>query len=213
MWSLALKILKDNWASLLLAVAILAGGIGLGIVITRGEMLQQAITFGDETRKLTDGFNEKERLWDQERLRSSSQYATDLKAALDAQTAWQQKADRLTAQLAAKDKAHDLEVKNLKQRLKDALESDGDSYTGIGPAGLQLFREALGYPGTESLTAGNGLPQAASGAAGNPRPAARAGGGLSSGGIVSFSADYGAWCLNLRNRLQAVKDFYMEQQQ
>lgn len=210
MWSLALKILKDNWGALLLAVVIFACGIGLGTLITRGEMLLQAVSFSDEKQKLKDDFSAKERQWDQERLRASGQYATDLKAALDAQNAWHQKADQLTAQLDAKDKAHALEVRNLKQRLKDALESDGDSYTGIGPAGLQLFREALGYPGTESLTAGNGLSQTASGTAGNTRPAARAGGGLSSGGIVSFSADYGAWCLNLRDRLQAVKDSYRE---
>lgn len=34
------------------------------------------------------------------------------------------------------------------------------------------------------------------------------GGGLSPSGIVGHSAEYGKWCLSLRDRLQAINDYY-----
>jgi hypothetical protein len=81
-----------------------------------------------------------------ERLSAANQYAADLKAALDKQNAWQQKADALTRELAEKQKAHDETVRDLKKRLKDALDKDGPGYTGIGPGGLQLFRKPSATP-------------------------------------------------------------------
>ena len=114
----------------------------------------------------------------------------------------------LTRELAEKQKAHDETVRDLKKRLKDALDKDGPGYTGIGPGGLQLFREAFGYPGAESLPAGQHLPATASGAPGHTGQATGTGGGLSPTGIVSFSAEYGAWCQLLEGRLQAINEYY-----
>ncbi|MBE8111915.1 hypothetical protein, partial [Escherichia coli] len=176
--------------------------------ITGNKLDAQALAFSQEKQRLTEGFSEKERQWDQERLSAANQYAADLKAALDKQNAWQQKADALTRELAEKQKAHDETVRDLKKRLKDALDKDGPGYTGIGPGGLQLFREAFGYPGTESLPAGQHLPATASGTSGHSGQATGTGGGLSPTGIVSFSAEYGAWCQLLEGRLQAINEYY-----
>lgn len=151
MWEAAKKILRVSWKPLLVVVVLTGSGIWFGTFITANKLDAQALAFSQEKQRLTDGFSEKERQWDQERLSAANQYATDLKAALDKQNAWQQKADALTRELAEKQKVHDETVRDLKKRLKDALDKDGPGYTGIGPGGLQLFREAFGYPGDESL--------------------------------------------------------------
>lgn len=208
MWEAALKILKDNWKSLLVIVVLTGGGIWFGTFITDNKLDTQALAFSQEKQRLTDGFSEKQRQWDQERLSAANQYAADLKAALNEQSAWHQKADQLTRELADKQKAHDETVRDLKRRLDNALNKDGPGYTGIGPGGLQLFREAFGYPGAENLPAGQHLPATASGASGHSGQATGTGGGLSPTGIVSFSAEYGAWCQLLESRLQSINEYY-----
>lgn len=118
MWEAALKILKVSWKPLLVVVVLTGCGIWFGTFITGNKLDAQALAFSQEKQRLTDGFSEKERQWDQERLSAANQYATDLKAALDKQNAWQQKADALTRELAEKQKAHDETVRDLKKRLK-----------------------------------------------------------------------------------------------
>ena len=208
MWEATLKILKISWKPLLIVVVLTGSGIWFGTFITGSKLDDQALAFSQEKQRLTDGFSKKERLWDQERLNAANQYAADLKAALDEQNAWHQKADALTRELAEKQKAHDETVRDLKKRLKDATDKDGPGYTGIGPGGLQLFREAFGYPGADSLPAGQHLPATASGTSGHSGQATGSGGGLSPTGIVSFSAEYGAWCQLLEGRLQAINEYY-----
>ena len=208
MWEAAKKILRVSWKPLLVVVVLTGCGIWFGTFITGNKLDAQALAFSQEKQRLTDGFSEKERQWDQERLSAANQYAADLKAALDKQNAWQQKADALTRELAEKQKKHDETVRDLKKRLDDALVKDGPGYTGIGPGGLQLFREAFGYPGAESLPAGQHLPATASGAPGHTGQTTGTGGGLSPTGIVSFSAEYGAWCQLLEGRLQAINEYY-----
>lgn len=208
MWEAALKILKASWKPLLVAAVLTGGGIWFGNFMTGNKLDDQALAFSQEKQNLTDGFHEKERQWDQERLSAANQYAADLKTALDEQDAWHQKADVLTRELAEKQKAHDETVRDLKKRLKDALDKDGPGYTGIGPGGLQLFREAFGYPGTENLAAGQHLPAATNSASGHSVQTASAGRGLSPTGIVTFSAEYGAWCQLLESRLKSINDYY-----
>lgn len=208
MWNAILTILKDNWRSLLAVAVLVGGGVWFGMYITSNELDEQALAFSQEKQKLTDDFNTQKGLWDKERITAASNYAADLLAALNSQKAWQDKADALSRQLAKKEQEHTRTVSDLKRRLNDALESDGGTYTGIGPASLQLWRESLGYPGTEILTAGHGLSEAASSTAGNPGNAPGTGGGLSPAGIISHSGEYGKWCLLMRDRLQALNDFY-----
>lgn len=207
MWEIALNLLKNNGKSLLAVIALTGGGVWLGTFITRSQLSDQALAFSEEKSRLNREFSVRESRWDQARVAAANQYAADLKSALAAQLAWQRKADELSQSLAKQDKAHWQTVKNLKKRLKDAIERDGTAYTGIGPASLQLWREALGYPGTESLT-GNSLSETTGIHAGNTGYAASPGGRLSPAGIVRFSSEYGRWCLVLRDRLQAIKDYY-----
>lgn len=211
MWPAALKILKDNWKTLLIIVALVGGGIWFGMFLSDKALAEQALTFSQEKQKLTDDFRAQKSAWDKERLAAASQYATDLRAALDRQKAWQDKADELTRQMAEKERQHTRAVNDLQRRLNDAINSDGDTYTGIGPAGLQLWREALGYPGAENLSAGHGLSEASSGATGNPGNATGTGGGLSPAGIIRNSGEYGKWCLVMRDKLQALNDFYSKE--
>ncbi|KNC89914.1 hypothetical protein [Trabulsiella odontotermitis] len=208
MWPAALKILKDNWKTLLVIAVLLGGGVWVGMFLSEKALTEQALTFSQEKQKLTDDFSAQKSAWDKERLAAASQYAVDLRAALDRQKAWQDKADALSRQMAEKERQHTRTVNDLQRRLNDALESDGGTYTGIGPASLQLWRESLGYPGAESITAGHGLSEAASSATGNTGNATGTEGGLSPSGIISHSGEYGKWCLLMRDRLQALNDFY-----
>lgn len=208
MWEITLKLLKSNWKSLLLIVVLSGGGVWLGTLITQSQLSDQALAFSKEKSTLISGFNTQKSQWDQERITAANQYASDLKDALAAQQAWQRKADDLSRQLAAQEVSHQRAVKDLKERLKNAIKSDGNTYTGIGPASLQLWREALGYPTAQTVNAGHHLPETTGSAAGDTGDARRAGGGLSPSGIVGHSAEYGKWCLSLRDRLQAINDYY-----
>jgi len=210
-WKAALKILRDNWTSLLLIVVLVGVGVLFGSFITSSKLDKQALKFAEQKQTLTDDFNAQKNQWEQERTAAADKYATDLQTALDTQAVWKQKADALSVKLAENERAYTRKVNDLKQRLKDALKSDGNAYTGIGPAGLQLYTEALGY-GNQSVTAGVGVSGTASvnaGAAGN---AISPGGGLSAGGIISHATEYGQWCLILRDRLQALKNYYTSQE-
>ena len=208
MWAITLKLLKSNWKSLLLIVALAGGGVWLGTCITQSQLSDQALAFSQEKSTLISGFNTQKSQWDQERITAANQYASDLKDALAVQQAWQRKADDLSRQLAAQEVSHQRAVKDLKERLKNAIKSDGNTYTGIGPASLQLWREALGYPTAQTVHAGHHLPETTGSAAGYTGDAISAGGGLSPSGIVGNSAEYGKWCLSLRDRLQAINDYY-----
>lgn len=130
MWSAALKILKDNWRSLLVVTVLVGGGVWFGMYITSNELDKQALAFSQEKQKLTDDFNTQKGQWDKERISAASNYAADLLAALNSQKAWQDKADALSRQLAKKEQEHTRTVSDLKRRLNDALESDGGTYTG-----------------------------------------------------------------------------------
>ncbi|ENP3040943.1 hypothetical protein ACDB75_004012 [Salmonella enterica] len=208
MWAITLKLLKGNWKSLLLIVVLSGGGVWLGTLITQSRLSDQALAFSNEKSTLISGFNTQKSQWDQERITAANQYASDLKDALAAQQTWQRKADEMSRQLAEQDASHQREVKDLKERLKNAIKSDGNTYTGIGPASLQLWREALGYPTTQTVNAGHYLPKTTGSSAGDTGDAISASGGLSPSGIVGHSAEYGKWCLSLRDRLQAINDYY-----
>lgn len=208
MWVAALKLLKAEWRSLLVVLVLTGAGVWFGTFLTSQQLSDQALSFSQEKSRLNDGFNAQKTQWDKERLAAANQYAADLNAALKAKSAWQQKADELTRTLADKEQQHKRNIADLKKRLNDAIARDGSTYTGLGPHSLQLWREALGYPGAEGINAGNGVPETTGGHAADSTDAYGSGGGLSPAGIVNHSAEYGQWCLVLRDRLQALNDYY-----
>ncbi|MCX9038843.1 hypothetical protein NLN82_22730 [Citrobacter portucalensis] len=208
MWGVALKLLKAEWRSLIVVLVLTGAGVWFGTFLTEKQLSEQVLAFSQEKARLNSDFNAQKTLWDKERLAAADQYAADLNAALEAQNAWHQKADELTRTLAAKEQQHQQTATNLQKRLNDAIARDGSTYTGLGPHSLQLWREALGYPEAKGINAGNGMSETTGGHAAYPTDAYGSGGGLSPAGIVSHSAEYGKWCLVLRDRLQALNDYY-----
>lgn len=68
-----------------------------------------------------------------------------LESLLEKQQRDQERVDTLAAELAVT-QGQLLAVKQqLKVRIDHAVANDGVTYTGLGPSGLQLYREALGY--------------------------------------------------------------------
>ena len=217
MWSVILKLLKAEWASLLVIMALVGAGIWFGTHMTAGQLSDQKASYEQKLRDQASDFDKQKSQWqdertgwEKERTAASDKYAVDLKAALKQRDDAQAKADALTARLAQSESDSARRVNDLKRRLKDALKSDGSAYTGLGPAGLQLWREALGWPasGDGGNTAGHGVSEAPGSAAGNTGDAASTGGGLTASGIISNSVEYGKWCLNLRDRLQTLNNYY-----
>lgn len=203
-----LKLLKAEWKTLLLILVLTGSGIWFGTFISAGALATQSAAFATEKQTLTDEFSRKELQWEKERTDAAGRFATQLQAALTQRDEWQRKSDGLTVELAEKKNNREKKVSDLQERKENALKNDGIGYTGIGPAGLQLWREALGYPGANSVPAGHGMSEASGGTAAGAGDAARPGRGLSAGGIISHSAEYGQWCLTLRDRLQALNDYY-----
>ena len=48
MWAITLKLLKSNWKSLLLIVALTGGGVWLGTCITQSQLSDQVLAFRPE---------------------------------------------------------------------------------------------------------------------------------------------------------------------
>lgn len=210
MWSAILKLLKAEWASLLVIAALLGGGVWLGTFITGGKLADQKSAYEAQLRQQDKAYSDAQALWQEQKTAAANQYAADLKDALRQRDAQQARADELTAQLAKNASDSERRIGDIKRRLNDALKRDGSGYTGLGPDGLQLWREALGWSGSDTVnaTAGDGLQQTTGLTAGNSGNARSPRGGLSASGIITGSAAYGQWCLSLRDRLQAINDFY-----
>ncbi len=78
----------------------------------------------------------------------------------------QERADKLAAELAVAQGELWSVKQQLKARIQDAISNDGATYTGLGPDGLQLYREALGYASDNA-----DVPETRSGSAPRPSPA------------------------------------------
>lgn len=88
----------------------------------------------------------------------------------------------------------------LKQEIPHVVQADGPRWTGIGPTGLRLYTKNLGYPVPASDP---GLPAANPGDAAKADQAGSAGAGLSPTDLLTHSADYGQWCQQLEQQLDA----------
>lgn len=210
MWSAILKLLKAEWASLLVIAALLGGGIWLGVSITSGRLAAQKAGYEQTLRQHDQAFADERTQWQEQKTAAANQYAADLKEALRQRDAEQARADLLTANLAKSTSDSERRISDIKRRLNDALKRDGSAYTGLGPDGLQLWREALGWSvsNTAGPAAGHSVPEAPGSAAHDTGDARATRGGLSASGIITGSAAYGQWCLSLRDRLQALNDYY-----
>lgn len=205
-----LKLLRAEWASLLVIAALLGGGVWFGTFITGGRLADQKSGYEETLRQHDKASADERAQWQSQKTAAANQYAADLKEALRQRDAEQVRADALTAQLAKLARDSERRVSDIKRRLNDALKRDGNSYTGLGPDGMQLWLDALGWSavGPLSAAAGHGVSETTGSAAAGAGHARTAGAGLTPGGIITGSAAYGQWCLSLRDRLQAINDFY-----
>lgn len=211
MWSAILTLIKSQWKSLLLAGVVLACGMWLGTALNSRKLAALDASFATEKLKWAEereGFASERTAWQTTRANASTDFARQLLQANQQSEAFKKAADDLTIRLARQQRESAATVKDLKKRLEDALKNDGAAYTGIGPAGMQLYLEALGYAGTAGGSTGNSLSATARSAAADTGHAGATSGGLSASGVITSAASYGQWCLGLRNQLQAIRDYY-----
>ncbi|WP_052038164.1 hypothetical protein [Pectobacterium odoriferum] len=198
-----LKLFRAYWPHILILVAVAAYGYNIGHIAGKNVQqteLQETITYLSAENKLKTG---QITVYENDKRIAAEQYVAALKKAIADADAQRKRADQLAADLL-KTKAELNQAKTqLKRKIHDVVKKDGVAFTGIGPDSLRLYRASLGYPADD-------LPQTSGGAAVYPADAARARGGLSPVGLLDHAADYGEWCLILRENMTKLNQFYME---
>ncbi|AIK14251.1 hypothetical protein GZ59_24540 [Pectobacterium atrosepticum] len=198
-----LKLFRAYWPHILILVAVAAFGYNIGHIAGKNAKqteLQEAITYLSADNKLKTG---QITVYEQDKRIAAEQHVAALQKAIADADTQRQRADQLSVELL-QTKAELSKTKNqLKRTINDVVKKDGATFTGIGPDSLRLYRAGLGYPADD-------LPEAASGAAVYPADAVRARGGLSPAGLLEHSADYGEWCLILRENMAKLNQFYVE---
>ncbi|BEN49533.1 hypothetical protein SMKC057_16450 [Serratia marcescens] len=119
----------------------------------------------------------------------------------------QQLGDKLSRELKQSQSNLQATKDKLKKAIDDAVKNDV-GFTGIGPRGLCLYNAALGY-----ADCGQHMPNTAGGLTDHSTEAAGSAGGLSAGGLIRHSADYGAWCQSLEAQLQQLNQWYAGREQ
>lgn len=111
------------------------------------------------------------------------------------------RAERLTDELAHRQRQLVVAQHLLKGKINDAVTHDGSRFTGLGPDSVRLYARALGYAGASDRA----VSDTAAGPAVHPTDA-----GLSPVALLGHASDYGAWCLSLRNQMAALDKFYQK---
>ncbi|QHP82378.1 hypothetical protein EO763_22205 [Pectobacterium odoriferum] len=198
-----LKLFKTYWPHILLLAAVAAFGYNIGHIkgknATQTE-LQETVTYLQADNKLKAS---QILVYEQDKRIAAEQHVAALQKAIADADAQRQRADQLAAELLHVKAELSKTKTQLKRKIPDVVKKDGATFTGIGPDSLRLYRASLGYPADD-------LPDAASGAAVYPADAARPRRGLSPAGLLDHSADYGEWCLILRENMTRLNQFYTE---
>ncbi|WP_447886337.1 hypothetical protein [Serratia fonticola] len=199
---LFLALLKAYWPQLLLAGCAFASGYSIATNGNEKTLAKQELAF---TKKFTDqssAFESERTAWLNEKTQTARDQNAALTAALALQQQYQDKANLLSNQLAAT-KQQLAESKAKYQRdIVNATQNDGVGYTGLGPDGLCLYRQALGYPCDQRL------PETNSGAAAYPADASSPRTGLLPEDLLAHSSDYGEWCQSLKAQLESLNHIY-----
>ncbi|MBN3254306.1 hypothetical protein H5A33_06655 [Pectobacterium brasiliense] len=201
-----LKLFRAYWPHILILTAVAAFGYNIGHIKgtnTRQTELQDAVTYLQADNELKAG---QIFVFEQDKRIAAELHVAALQKAIADADAQRQRADQLAAELLQTKAELNQTKTQLKRKIPDVVKADGTAFTGIGPDSLRLYRASLGYPTDD-------LPEAASGAAVYPADAARARGGLSPAGLLDHSADYGEWCLILRENMTKLNQFYVERNQ
>ncbi|MEQ9868584.1 hypothetical protein ABRP77_04690 [Pectobacterium odoriferum] len=198
-----LKLFRTYWPHISILVAVAAFGYNIGHIkgknATQTE-LQETVTYLQADNKLKAS---QILVYEQDKRIAAEQHVAALQKAIADADAQRQRADQLAAELL-QTKAELNQTKNqLKRKIPNVVKTDGATFTGIGPDSLRLYRASLGYPADD-------LPDAASRAAVYPADAPGPRRGLSPAGLLDHSADYGEWCLILRENMTKLNQFYAE---
>ncbi|WP_367672497.1 hypothetical protein [Serratia symbiotica] len=141
--------------------------------------------------------------WDIERRQRAEKNQAVLQAALAKQAELAEQGRLLSLSLEATQRQLATTQQQLKKRIAHAVQTDGHHFTGLGPDSLRLYRAVLGYPNTGAAGVSN-----TTGGAAEHSADARTAGGISPGPLLDHATEYGAWCLTLRNKLEALNAFY-----
>ncbi|WP_244986306.1 hypothetical protein [Serratia symbiotica] len=141
--------------------------------------------------------------WDIERRQRAEKNQAVLQAALAKQAELAEQGRLLSLSLEATQRQLATTQQQLKKRIAHAVQTDGHHFTGLGPDSLRLYRAVLGYPNTGAAGVSN-----TTGGAAEHSADARTAGGISPGPLLDHATEYGAWCLTLRNKLDALNAFY-----
>ena len=90
-----LKLLKAEWASLLVMAVLLGAGVWVGTVITGSRLADQKSAYEEKLRQHDKAFSDAQAQWQAQKTAAADQYTADLKEALrqrDAQPAFDGKA-------------------------------------------------------------------------------------------------------------------------
>ncbi|MBH2871839.1 hypothetical protein I5L47_04675 [Serratia marcescens] len=201
--SLVFSHLKSYLLAYLLPVCIGAGAYYLGQSAGRaqlqGDLTKAHNTIGQLAADKSE-LNETLRQQAEQHTQAMAKALRELQAA-------QQLGDKLSRELQQSQSPLQATKDKLKKAIDDAVKNDV-GFTGIGPRGLCLYNAALGY-----ADCGQHLPNTAGGLVGHSTEAAGSAGGLSAGGLIRHSADYGAWCQSLEAQLQQLNQWYAGREQ
>lgn len=201
-----LKLFRAYWPHILIIAAVAAFGYNIGHIMgknARQTELQTTITYLSADNRLKNG---QIKVYENDKRIAAEQHVAALQKAIADADAQRQRADQLAAELLQVKAELSKTKTQLKRKIPDAIKTDGATFTGIGPDSLRLYRASLGYPADD-------LPQASGGAAVYPADALGTRRGLSPAGLLEHSADYGEWCLILRENMTKLNQFYVERKQ
>lgn len=140
---------------------------------------------------------------DIERRQLAEKNQAVLQAALAKQAELAEQARLLSLSMEVTQRQLATTQQQLKKRIAHAVQTDGQHFTGLGPDSLRLYRAVLGYPDAGAA----GLPNTTGGHVEHSTDA-NAARGISPGPLLDHATEYGAWCLTLRNKLEALNAFY-----
>lgn len=199
---LFLALLKAYWPQLLLASIALAIGYGIASSGNGKALAQQELAFTNKLAAQSSEFEAERTAWLNEKIQTARDQNAALAAALALQQQYQDRANLLSNQLAST-KQQLAESKAKYQRdIVNATQNDGVGYTGLGPDGLCLYRQALGYPCDQRL------PETVSGTAAYSADATAPRSGLLPADLLAHSSDYGEWCQSLKAQLESLNHIF-----
>lgn len=194
---LVLEFLKKHWLACILIAAAAVAGVNVGRIAEENRKDENLLAAQKENARLNTRVSDLNEL----RRREAEEKAAALEEAWRKQADIERERDQLARELQQQKNELEKKKNELKKAIRDAVKADV-GFNGIGPRGLCLYNNALGYPCDNRLQATSG------GTAGRVGETSGSGGGLSPAGLLNHSGDYGAWCQKLESQLIKLGAWY-----